>query len=265
MEIRRSNLSGPMSYRKLGGGPKDTLVLLHAFPLNSRMWEPQMKTISEERRIIAPDYPGFGNSPRTPAQPDMRYYAGAVLDLLDRLELEKVVLGGLSLGGYIAFECMKLSPERFSALVLADTRPDSDSEEVRATRAETARRVAGEGMEVLVETQMSRMLAKSNLRNQEITDRVRAMILETSPDGAVAALGAMRERMDYTPLLPEIRVPALVIGGEEDALSPPDLMAEMAAKIPDSRHVTLPGAGHLSNLEAPKSFNVALEEFLAEL
>jgi 3-oxoadipate enol-lactonase len=260
-EIRPSG--GNMSYRELGEGPGDPLVLLHAFPLNGRMFEPQMEAFSGGRRVIAPDFPGFGRSPRTPAQPDVRYYAEAVGGLLDRLGLERVVLGGVSMGGYVAFGCLRLFPRRISGLVLADTRPDPDSDEVRENRKEMARRVAEEGVEVLVELQMERLLARDTLENdEEVVERVRAMILESAPGGVVAALGAMRTRPDSTPLLAEIQAPTLVIGGEEDGISSPEVMGAMAQKIPNSRHVTLPRAGHLSNLENPEGFNAALREFL---
>ncbi|MDQ3862877.1 MAG: alpha/beta hydrolase, partial [Actinomycetota bacterium] len=98
--------------------------------------------------------------------------------------------------------------------------------------------------------------------DDDLVEDVRAMILESSPDGAVAALGAMRERPDSRPLLGEIRVPTLVVGGEEDGISSPDVMGAMVAEIPDARHVTIPKTGHLSNLEAPEKFNAALEDFL---
>jgi 3-oxoadipate enol-lactonase len=257
---------GPIAYREYGEGEKDPVVLLHAFPLNGRMWEPQAKALAEDRRVVVPDYPGFGRSPHPPAQPDVRYYAEGVSGLLDRLGLERVVLGGLSMGGYVAFGCMKLFPERISGLVLANTRPDPDSEEARQSRKEMARRVAEEGVEVLAELQMPRLLAKDTLENDEETvEIVRAMILESTPDGVVAALGALRERPDSTPLLPEIGVPTLVVGGEEDEISTPDVMGAMAEKIPASRHVVLPKAGHLSNLEASGKFNAALTDFLEEL
>jgi 3-oxoadipate enol-lactonase len=260
-EIRPSG--GNMSYRELGEGPGDPLVLLHAFPLNGRMFEPQMEAFSGGRRVVAPDFPGFGRSPRTPAQPDVRYYAEAVGGLLDRLGLDRVVLGGVSMGGYVAFGCLRLFPRRISGLVLADTRPEPDSDEVRENRKEMARRVAEEGVEVLVELQMERLLARDTLENdEEVVERVRAMILESAPGGVVAALGAMRTRPDSTPLLAEIQAPTLVIGGEEDGISSPEVMGAMAQKIPNSRHVTLPRAGHLSNLENPEGFNAALREFL---
>ena len=257
---------GMMSYREFGEGPGDPLVLLHAFPLDSRMFEPQTKALAGLGRLITPDYPGFGRSPRIPAQPDVRYYAEGVRRLLDRLELDRVVLGGVSMGGYVAFECLRLFPQRISGLVLANTRPEPDSEEMRENRKEMARRVADEGVGVLVELQMGRLLARNTLEgNEVVVERVRAMILESNPNGVVAALGAMRERPDSTPLLGKIEVPTLVIGGEEDAISSPEVMGAMAEKIPDSRHVTLSGAGHLSNLEAPEDFNAALKEFLRKL
>ena len=263
--MAESRASGGMvSYRELGDGPGEPLVLLHAFPVNGRMFEPQMEAFSEGRRVVAPDYPGFGRSPRTPAQPDIRYYAEGVLGLLDRLGLERVVLGGVSMGGYVAFGCMRHFPERVSGLILANTRPDADSEETRENRKNMARRVADEGVEVLIELQMRRLLARDTLENdEEVVEEVRDMILESSPGGVVAALGALRDRPDSTPLLEEIEVPTLVIGGEEDGISSPEVMGAMAEKIPDSRHVTLPRAGHLSNLEAPEGFNAALKEFVA--
>src|SRR5215204_853333 len=253
-----------MSYRDLGEG--EPLVLLHAFPLNGRMFESQMRAFSGSHRVVAPDYPGFGRSPRTPAQPDVRYYAEGVRGLLDRLHLERVILGGVSMGGYVAFECMRLFPERISALILANTRAEPDSEEMRETRNEMALRVAQEGVGVLVKLQMERLLAPETLRNdEELVEDVRAMILENSPDGAVAALGAMRERPDSTPLLGEIGVPTLVVGGEEDGVSSPEVMGAMAAEIPRANHLTIAGAAHLSNLEAPEKFNAALDDFLKGL
>lgn len=257
---------GPMSYSESGEGPKDPIVLLHAFPLNRRMWSPQVEALAPHRRVITPDYPGFGRSPRPCAQPDVRYYAQGVLELLDKLHLEKVVLGGLSMGGYVAFACLSLFPERVSALLLANTRPDPDPEEAREARRDLARRVAEVGIEVLPEIQMGRLLAPDTLKNKrDVVEYVRAMILESSPDGVVAALGAMRDRPDSTGMLGDIKAPTLVISGEEDTLSSPEIMAVMAEKIPNSRHVVLSQAGHLSNLEFPDKFSAALSGFLDEV
>lgn len=259
----REGHTGAMAYVERGEG--DPVVLLHAFPLNGGMWEPQAEALAAAHRVIVPDYPGFGRSPHPPAQPDVGYYAGCVRELLDHLELERVILGGISMGGYVAFECLKRFPERVSALVLANTRAEADSEEMKENRTETAHRVAGEGVGVLIELQMGRLLAPQTIENKkEVVERVRSLILEGTPDGAVGALGALRDRPDSTALLPQIQVPTLLIGGEEDAISSPEVMAAMAEKIPDSRHVILPEAAHLSNLEAPEEFNAAAKEFLKE-
>ncbi len=255
-----------MAHGESGSGPKDPLVLLHAFPLNGRMWAPQVRALGGERRVITPDYPGFGKSPRPCAQPDVRHYAEGVREFLDSLKLDRVALGGLSMGGYVAFAFLRLFPERVSSLVLANTRPDPDTEEARETRRDLARRVAEEGVEILPELQMERLLSRETLDGKpDVVESVRAMILESSPDGVVAALGAMRDRPDSTEWLGEIQVPTLVIAGEEDAISTPEVMEAMAEKIPDSRYVTLPNAGHLSNLEAPEEFNAALSGFLARV
>ena len=255
---------GLIAYSERGDGP--AVVLLHAFPLNGRMWEPQTEALEGSYRIVMPDYPGFGRSARAPAQPDVGYYARCIQRLVDRLGLESFVLGGISMGGYVAFQCLRVFPQRIQGLILADTRADADPEEARETRTQTARRVAEEGVEVLIELQLERLLAPQTIENKgDMVERVRDMIRQSTPEGVVGALGALRDRPDVNRMLPEIRVPTLVVGGEEDAISSPEVMGEMARKIPDSRHVAIPGAGHLSNLEAPGDFNAALQEFLETL
>ena len=256
--------SVPIAFSEYGEG--EPIVLLHAFPLNGKMWEPQVKTLSESHRVVTPDYPGFGRSPYPPAQPDVRFYAEKILELLDKLELGRVVLGGLSMGGYVAFACLRLFPERISGLVLANTRPEPDAEEVRESRKEMARRVSEEGVGVLIELQMERLLSPATLQNEPlIVEQVKSMILQSSPDGVVGALGAMRDRPDSTSLLSGIGIPTLVVGGEEDGISSPEVMGEMAERIPNSEHHTLSGASHLSNLEAPGEFNAVFGEFLKKL
>jgi pimeloyl-ACP methyl ester carboxylesterase len=260
----RAPEDGGSEHEGYGGDP---LILLHAFPLHGGMWEPQLDALAGSRRVILPDYPGFGRaaSEPVPAVPEIGYYAEALRELLDRLSLERVVLGGISMGGYVAFAALRSFPERISGLILADTTAAPDTEEARRGRNETVTRVAGEGVGVLPELMMDKLLSEHTRRESpETVEQVRRMALESSPDGVVAALGALRERPDSTPLLGDIQVPTLVIGGEEDALSPPETMARMAEAIPGSRHVVLSEAGHLSNLESPGKFSAALSGFLQE-
>ena len=265
---KHKTASGPIAYREYGDGEgtEEPVILLHAFPLNSRMWQPQAEVMAKTRRTVTPDYPGLGRSLRTPAQPDVHYYAECVRELMDHLGLGRVVLGGISMGGYVAFACIELFPERISGLILANTRPDPDNQEAREARKDMAQRVTDEGVEVLIELQMQRLLAPATLKNNEhVVENVESMILESSSAGVIAALAALRERPDSTELLSRIEVPTLVIGGAEDGISSPKVMGAMAAKISGSHHVVLENAGHLSNLEAPEEFNAALNEFLSEV
>ncbi len=256
--------SVPIAFSEYGEGRP--LVLLHAFPLNGGMWAPQARAFADGNRVVLPDCPGFGRSPYPPAQPDMRFYAEGIRELLDKLRLERVVLGGLSMGGYLAFACLKLFPERISGLLLANTRSESDAEEIRESRKDMARRVSEEGVGVLIGLQMERLLSKNTLQNEPlIVEQVKAMILNSSPDGVVGALGAMRDRPDSSALLSGIKVPTLVVGGEEDGVSSPEVIGEMARQIPGSEHHVLSGAAHLSNLEAPEEFNALLKGFLKNI
>lgn len=250
-----------LAFIERGSGP--AVVFLHAFPVDSRMWMPQIGALEGSYKVIAPDYPGFGSSPHPPALPDIEYYAERVEDLLNRLEIEQAVLAGLSMGGYIAFACWRLFPQRISALVLADTHAAPDTEEIKKNRKDLARRVAEEGLPALAEVQLQRLLAPETLaNNSEAVELVRRMILTSSPDGAVAALSAMRERPDSRPLLSGITVPTLVLGGELDTVTPPEVMRQMASQIPEARHEVIPQTAHLSNLESPREFNAALKGFL---
>ena len=186
--------------------------------------------------------------------------------LLDELKLGRVVLGGLSMGGYVAFGFFRKFPGRVRALVLADTRPQADNEEGRRAREEYARRALKEGVVPIVESMLTKVLsAGTRERGGELLERVRSMMLGTSPEGAAAALRAMAARRDQTDLLPSVSVPTLIVVGSEDAVTTPADAEAMSAKIEGARLVVVEGAGHLSNVERPGEFDRALVEFLRAL
>jgi 3-oxoadipate enol-lactonase len=189
-----------------------------------------------------------------------------VAALLDTLHVERAVLGGLSMGGYVAFEFFRSFPRRVRALVLADTRPQADTGEGRRTREETAQRALRDGMGPIADSMLPKLLsAATREREPEVVERVRAMILGTKPAGAAAALRAMAVRRDQTDLLPSIDVPTLIIVGSEDQLTPPSDAEVMNAKIKHARLVRIEGAAHLSNVERPEEFNRALGDFVGGL
>lgn len=248
------------------GGSGAALVLLHGFPFDRSMWRGQAEALGGEFRFVAPDLRGLGETPPGDGGLTIEVMAEDVAALLDELKLESVVLGGLSMGGYVAFEFIRKFPERVRALVLADTRPQADTEEGRRAREENAQRALREGMVPIAESMLTKVLSDGTReRGGEVPERVRAMMLGTSPAGAAAALRAMAVRRDQTDLLPSINVPTLIVVGDEDSITPPADAEAMSAKIEGSRLVVVEGAGHLSNVEQPEQFNRALGEFLRGL
>ena len=243
--------------------PCRPVVLLHAFPLNRQMWNPQLGALQQAGfSPIAPDLPGFGESPPTgPA--DLEHFARAVLRTLDELHVGRAAWVGLSMGGYVLFRVLALAPERVAAVVLADTRAEPDSPEARARRFDQASRVATSGPQALADGFVETALgATTRSQRRRVVEQVRALVLAASPAGIVHALHAMAARPDSTPLLGCVQVPALVIVGQEDSLTPPAVARAMAERIPGGRWVEIAGAGHLPNLEAPEAFNEALLNFL---
>jgi 3-oxoadipate enol-lactonase len=265
MIMSKASVNGiEMAYDDTGGSGT-ALVLLHGFPFDRSMWRGQAEAVGEEFRVVAPDLRGLGETP-VGDEVSIEGMAEDVSALLDELGLGRVVLGGLSMGGYVAFEFFRKFTERVRALVLADTRPQADTEEGRRTREETAQRALKEGMAPIVESMLPKLLsAETRERGGEVLERARALMLGTSPEGAAAALRAMAARRDQTDLLPSINVPTLIIVGGEDTVTPPADAEAMHAKIEGSRLVVVEGAGHLSNVERPEQFNRALVEFLRGL
>lgn len=250
-----------IGYTEVGQG--SAVVLLHGFPLNRSMWRDQMQELSATHRVIIPDLRGHGETAVSSDQAMMEEMAGDVAALLDHLKIEQTVLGGLSMGGYVAFAFYRLFPSRVLALVLADTRPQADSEEARRNREAMRVRALQQGIDTIADALLPKLLAPASLaKDFETVTRVREMILGTKPEGAAAALRGMTARLDYSDLLPEITVPTLIIVGSEDAVTPPTDAESMHRMIRNSQLETIDGAGHLSNIERPAEFNQALINFL---
>jgi 3-oxoadipate enol-lactonase len=170
------------------------------------------------------------------------------------------------MGGYVAFSLLRRHPQTVAALVLADTRAAADTPDVIERRNSQQQQVSEEGTDRLVETMLGTLLSDDTSTNRPaVVERARALMHGCSAAGVIGALEAMKNRSDAVPLLETIEVPVLVMVGEQDGPAPPDVSAGMAGAIPNARLEVLPGAGHLSNLEAPDAFNQALESFLTRL
>lgn len=253
-----------MAYEDAGRGP--AVVLLHGFPFNRSLWREQAEALGDKYRFVTPDLRGHGETTVTGGAATMEEMAEDVALLLDELGVGRAVIGGLSMGGYVTLAFVRAYPERVRALVLADTRPQSDTDEGRRLREETAQRALSSGMEPIADAMLPKLLAPATLQDRpDVVERVRAMILGTRPEGTASALRGIAKRRDQTDLLEKIDVPALVVVGSEDALTPPADSETMHSKIKGSRLVKIEGAGHVSNVERPEEFNRALREFLEAL
>ncbi|MEV6874359.1 alpha/beta hydrolase [Amycolatopsis sp. NPDC051128] len=231
------------------------LVLLHAFPLDARMWDAVREPLASHLRVITPDQRGLGRSPLPDSdrEPSLEDAARDVVALLDRLELDRVVLGGCSMGGYLAMAVLRLAPERIGGLVLIDTKATPDTPEAAQARLDVAKRVEDEGVGGwLAEANLPNLLAGSTReRRPEIAETVREIIESQPPNGISWAALALRTRPDSLDLLRDAGVPALVIVGEEDPITPVAAASAMVEVMAGATLVVIPGAGHLSPLEAP--------------
>jgi pimeloyl-ACP methyl ester carboxylesterase len=243
------------------------LVLLHAFPLDRLMWQPQLGPLSAVARVLAVDLPGFGDS-TTCSQPfTIDAAADAVLDFLDAIGVPgQVILGGLSMGGYIALAFARRHPDRLAGLILADTRCEPDDAAGKAKRDEMIALANSAGAAGVIGQMLPKLLGEQTQRARpEVVETVRAIALRQSAPTIAAALAALRDRPDATAALGRVTVPTLILVGEHDTITPPAVAQSLAGKISGSKLVTIPGAGHLSNLENPDTYTAAVREFVTSV
>jgi 3-oxoadipate enol-lactonase len=242
---------------------RGTVVLVHAFPLNADMWESLAALLPPGWDLVAPDLRGFGQSTLGDGGVSLDDYADDVIDLMDRLHIDESVIGGLSMGGYVALALYRRAPVYFAGLVLADTRPQADTEAGLASRRRMLELVDRSGAAGVADDMLPRLLGAATHRQRpQVVEEVRRLILASDPQAIKAAVSAMMARPDSTALLSSIGCPTLVLVGEEDALSPVEVAREMQRQIMGSIIEVIPGAGHLANLEQPEAFAAALARFL---
>jgi pimeloyl-ACP methyl ester carboxylesterase len=238
------------------------IVLVHAFPVGMRMWEPV--AVPDGWRAVAPALPGFDGVDAPPSgSTSLDDYAHAILAFLDELQIDHAVVGGVSMGGYVSFALWRLARLRWRGLVLADTRAGADSEQARAGRQKLLDVVAAQGSRGLAEEMVPKLLGDTTRQRQpQLVAQVRRLIERQTGEGISAAIARLRDRPDATGLLEDITVPTLVVVGEEDRVTPPSESEEMRRRLEDAQLVRIPEAGHLSCMENPAAFNAALGAFL---
>lgn len=238
------------------------VVLLHAFPLDSRMWDGLRPVLGEA--VITPDLPGFGSAPPAAAT-DLDEAAAAVLATLDRLGVERAVVGGCSMGGYVTMALLRQAPERVAGLILVNTKASADTDGAREKRYATAAKAESEGIGGLADDMLTTLLGPTTIATRPAVEaRLRALIGAQSPAAVAWAQRAMAARPHSFDVLRGADVPALVLRGTEDALIPGEEADAMVAALPHADYVEIAGAGHLAPLELPDEVAAAVAGWLAE-
>lgn len=252
-------MAASLSFTTAGAGPG--LLLLHAFPLDGRLWRHQIEHFSRSHRVIVPDLPGFGRSRSAGPARSIDHMADEVATLLTGEHGRGVAVAGVSMGGYVALALLRRHPGLVGRLVLSDTRAEADSVEAKAGRARQLAALHGQGVGALFDQLLPRLVGP------EAGDTVREQLRQVALDQTVAAVSgaivALRDRPDATDTLRASAVPVLVVVGSDDTLTPPTEARAMADAAPRAEYREIAGAGHLPCVEAPEAWNRAVEEWLA--
>ena len=251
-----------LHWREAGSG--DAVLLIHGYPFNHTMWEPQLAAPPAGWRFIAPDLRGFGKSASAGEGPlTMDQHADDMIALLDHLDIKQAVVCGLSMGGYVAFSIVARYPDRVRALVLVATRANADGPETQKNRHALATRARKEGPQPVIASMLPKLLsAHTRMKRPQLEQKVRAMIESTPPDTLARALEGMAERNDYTGELHQIKIPTMVVRGELDEIIPAGDAQLIARTVRGARHEVIALVAHLPNLEASDVFNNALAQYL---
>jgi 3-oxoadipate enol-lactonase len=239
------------------------LLLIHGFPLDRTLWAAQTQGVGDVGRVITPDLRGFGESGLPNSTVTIDIYAEDICTLLDALGIQKAIIGGLSMGGYITLAFYRKYPQRVYGLILANTKAGADSPEGKKGRDESAALVREKGTGEIAARVLTKMLTPKTIAERpNVAEAVRGMMARQPILGVVGALMAMRDRPDYSPILPKISVPTLIITSSEDTMIPAKESEIMRDAIPGARLITIPNAAHLSNFEQPEAFNRTVREFV---
>lgn len=255
-----------VSYLEEGPPTGLPVIFIHGFPFNKEMWEKQLSVLNETHRCIAYDVRGHGNSERGAALFSIPQFADDLFFFMDALKIEKAVLAGLSMGGYIALHAIQQQPQRITGLILCDTQCAADSDEAREKRKKTIAFIQKNGVSVYAEESLTNLFAPASItdKKDEVTF-IKETILKTPAENICLTLQALADRKETCSSVFQITVPVCILVGKEDKITTPAMARKMQALINHSSLHIIEGAGHLSNLENPEQFNTHVKTFLAML
>lgn len=257
--------NGFLEYERAGRGVP--LLFIHGYPLSRKIWERQVMDLTDIADVISVDLRGHGGSYSFDPPYSMDLLAGDCYRLLSDLKINSpIIVCGLSMGGYVEFEMYRKYPQLFKGMILTSTRAGADTPEGKAGREAGVLNVQEHGVASIADTMLPKLVSPSTLQSKlTLVNTIREIMLETSVNGVIGALQGMRDRTDSTPILAQIRCPALIIHGEDDQLIPVSQANVMEEGIPSSRLVIVAKAGHLVNMEQPEIFNQVVREFIRML
>ncbi len=255
-----------MTYSEAGAGTP--ILFVHGYPLSSKLWEPQLLDLQSDARVIAPDLRGHGQSAHPPGPFSMEQMADDCAALLNHLKIqEKVILCGLSMGGYVNFAFYRKFHDQIAGMILTATRAAADTDLAKKNRETAIQSVKNEGIDSVLDAMLSKLLSPQNYRsNEALSSQVNAIMRgAVTKDTIVSDQLALMNRTNSLPLLDQINVPVLIIHGSDDQIVPVQEAQMMHSSIPASQLVILPQAGHLPNLEQPDHFNSAVRKFINKI
>lgn len=243
-----------------------TVIFLHGFPFNKNSWKFQLESLEDNVTGIAIDIRGHGLSTSGHGFFSIDVFAKDLEAFMDKLELEKAILCGVSMGGYIALRAYALFPHKIAGLILSDTHHRPDDNAGKQKRFDSIQAVLRYGRRPFAIAFIDNIFTKKTIQEGAyVVELIKSSIRRNSINSICATQLALASRMDSTDILPKIDVPVLLIRGAEDKITPKELMLEMHTKIKDSKYVEIPNTGHLPNLEAPLSFNREMNDFILGL
>lgn len=252
-----------MVVNTLGNKNNKTIVFIHGFPFGSWMWNKQVQDLKSQFHCVTYDIRGLGESYVGDGQYTMEAYVDDLMSIINELELDKPILCGLSMGGYIALRAVEKYQDRFSGLVLLDTRAEADDDKGKIIRSEKINKINVDGLDAFIDDFVSGLFADLTIKdNKRLFNDTINKCKQNNPLGVKGAMIAMLSRTSTVKFLKKIKIPTLLIAGAFDKLTPPTMMREMAGKVKDSEFGIAPRAGHLSPLENSGFVNDMIKGFI---
>ena len=239
------------------------VIFIHGFPFNKEMWVNQVANLSDHCRVLAYDIRGFGKSEPGIQKYSISLFADDLIEFMDALQIQKAIVCGLSMGGYILLNAVTRFPDRFDSIVLSDTQCIADSPQAREGRMKSIELINKEGVGGFADGFIQKVFWKETFdRNPDAVQKIRTIINSTAPSSVTSTLTALAERDEVCSKLGNINVPALILCGDEDVVTPVEQSKVLQSKIPGAQLQILQEAGHMSNLEQPEAFNRHLMDFI---